>query len=740
MIALGHGKTVGTIALTGYRYKAFISYSHRDERWGDWLHRSLETYAPPKNLRGRVTPAGPVPRRLAPVFRDKADLPAAGSLNATIVDALRSSQFLIVLASPNALKSKWVNEEIKQFKAFHGSGRVLAVIIGGEPFASQNPNVPDALEAFPEALRFDETESGERIPAEPLAADARKDKDGRSGAIIKLAAGLLGVPLDDLVQREAQRRAQNARRVAGIMGAVAAGMFGIALYANSQRVEAQAQRAEAETQRNEAQRMSAEAEGLIEFMITDLRAEVEQKVGELKTLETLSDRALAYYGRQDKTELDADALGRRARVLHAAGEVNRQRNELGAALKAFRAAAAATEELLARDPDNPDRIFEHAQSVFYVGHVAYQRNDLIEAEKGQREYYRLAERLVAMDPENEKWRLELAYATNNLGALKHRQNEFEEASVFYAKSAEVRKALHERDPTNRRLVVNYAQAISWQALTLISTGNFDSAINLLREELSVYAPLTQEPATDYEMIYLSSVAQRRLATTHFFLGQKDDMRQALEAAQTYSEVLLTRDSEKYHWKLNAARIEILRAEYLSWHGDSETAGRAAKKAVFHSSALLNKAPAELHTRIAFMLASAHSIALNLAGQDTNELLLRLRRILDAETEIASDEALGAYLKVTEALFCSQRSELNAGILSPTDEAALGFITARDGQHSVPTNLRVLKFFIRTGQLERANIILADLEAIGVRHPEITRLREFRNNQSENSWNHYCKNF
>ena len=27
-----------------YRYRAFISYSHRDSGWADWLHRALESY------------------------------------------------------------------------------------------------------------------------------------------------------------------------------------------------------------------------------------------------------------------------------------------------------------------------------------------------------------------------------------------------------------------------------------------------------------------------------------------------------------------------------------------------------------------------------------------------------------------------------------------------------------------------------------------------------------------------
>jgi hypothetical protein len=36
----------------GFRYWAFISYSHQDKSWGRWLHRALETYRVPQRLVG----------------------------------------------------------------------------------------------------------------------------------------------------------------------------------------------------------------------------------------------------------------------------------------------------------------------------------------------------------------------------------------------------------------------------------------------------------------------------------------------------------------------------------------------------------------------------------------------------------------------------------------------------------------------------------------------------------------
>ena len=77
--------------MSEWRYKAFISYSHRDELWATWLHKSLESYRPPKQLVGTQTARGPVPRRLNPVFRDREELASATDLGEHLNAALRDS-------------------------------------------------------------------------------------------------------------------------------------------------------------------------------------------------------------------------------------------------------------------------------------------------------------------------------------------------------------------------------------------------------------------------------------------------------------------------------------------------------------------------------------------------------------------------------------------------------------------------------------------------------------------------
>lgn len=197
------------------RYAAFLSYNHRDRKTAIWLHRALETYRIPRHMRGRASALGELGARLPPVFRDREELAASTDLGSAVRAALEQSDSLIVICSPSAARSRWVNEEIRTFAALGRRNRIQCLITEGEPNASRTPGRDPSREALPPAL----FEHGGR---EPLAADIRPGEDGREAAKLKLLAGILGVDYGELRQREAVRR---HRRLAAIAATSAAGFL-----------------------------------------------------------------------------------------------------------------------------------------------------------------------------------------------------------------------------------------------------------------------------------------------------------------------------------------------------------------------------------------------------------------------------------------------------------------------------------------------------------------------------------
>lgn len=186
----------------GERYAAFISYRHLavDRRWASWLIDQLEKFRTPASLVRQG-----FPRRLGRVFRDEDEIPASSNLSDQIENALSRSDALIVVASRETPKSRWIDREVRYFQERGLGDRIFVLLIDGEPSS-----------AFPAPLLADDEE--------PIAADVRPRSDASAGKLramarLRIIAALLGCAYDDLRRRDSQRRRRAI--LAATAGAVA---------------------------------------------------------------------------------------------------------------------------------------------------------------------------------------------------------------------------------------------------------------------------------------------------------------------------------------------------------------------------------------------------------------------------------------------------------------------------------------------------------------------------------------
>ena len=559
-------------------YRAFISYSHADRRVVEWLHGALEGYRIPSKLVGELTPLGPVPARLGKFFRDRDELPAAGDLSAELKGALKRSMFLIVVCSPAAAQSKWVNEEVRQFKLLHGhkrgdgTARVLALIADGDPGDAGGGA------CFPPALKFHVLPDGSISDdaAEPIAADIRPGGDGKKLALMKLVAGLTGLPLDALVQREAAR----AKRRAALVSGASLVLTGVMAVLTVLAVQG----------RREAERQRAQADGLIEYMLTDLRKKLEP-VGRLEVMDSVGQRALAYYAAQDLSGLDPDALGRRARALHLVGEVRDLRGDSEGALKAFREAERTTAELLARDPTNPDRMYDHAQSVFWVGQTAWTRKDWPTTEAKFRRYVELADAMVATDPKNPKWQAEVGYAANSLGALYRDTGRTSEAVTQFKRYAAVAADLAAAKPDDSTAAWELSQAHAWLADAYLASGDPGSARAQRMAELVILTGLRAQDVENSQVAMSMVRAQAMLSAISLMEGEIGEAVQRAIAASGEAEPLVAQDPGNGLWRAYAAEAANRLAEAQLLAGDVDAAADANSAARAHALLLVQTDPA-----------------------------------------------------------------------------------------------------------------------------------------------------
>ncbi len=129
-----------------YQFDVFLSYSRKDEEFARKLEEALENYRLPKDVNTSL-----VSKNRLSVFRDKRDLvPVAGDYWKTIEGYLARSANLVVVCSPNARLSEYVNHEIRAFLRSHEAKGVIPVLLSGRP-NNESEAGPDEY-AFPEAL------------------------------------------------------------------------------------------------------------------------------------------------------------------------------------------------------------------------------------------------------------------------------------------------------------------------------------------------------------------------------------------------------------------------------------------------------------------------------------------------------------------------------------------------------------------------------------------------------------
>ncbi len=377
--------------MSDFRYKAFISYSHEDRASAEWLHRALESYRVPRRLKGFNGEHGPVEASLRPVFMDREDLGAAHSLDHELRQALEASEFLVVLCSPAAVRSRWIDEEIRLFAEAGRWHKVLAVIIDGDPEAREGPAA-----CFPEAL-YRDPEGHEH---EPLASDMRPHADGKRLGLQKLIAGILGVPLDLLRRREHQRLVR--RRL--VLGTVAVGLAAVGLFSLWSWSES--------TQRRDS------GETLVAMKLNELRnvLDISEDPESLPRLSSYDAEQRAWA----RDQLDAgtrQASERAIAELEEYGIPAWESGDLTAAMAHFRNAWLLNAVLLKSDPENREAFFQLGQAEFWIGQVHFDRAELEAAEVAFMAYAEITRRLVQSEPDKPEWVLEMTYALTNLGYL-----------------------------------------------------------------------------------------------------------------------------------------------------------------------------------------------------------------------------------------------------------------------------------------------------------------------------------
>ena len=274
-----------------YTHDAFISYSRKNEPFAHELQRALENFKPPKDLQA--------PQRYLEVFRDKEDF-NAGDYFQNLENNLKVSAKLIVICSPAARASQYVNDEIQRFAQSRGAAHIVPILFAGIPNNEAKPGQEQEM-AFPEALC--------KVMQMPLAVNYLNFKVGKdkvskgiyADAWYTTLANVYEISRSEIEQREKRRRIRARRILFSTLTASVAVLSVLLVFALVSRNQAVNERKEADKQRQIAKEQAQiattqrDAAVVAENLAEERRKEaVKQRgIAEEKTEEAKRERDIA---------------------------------------------------------------------------------------------------------------------------------------------------------------------------------------------------------------------------------------------------------------------------------------------------------------------------------------------------------------------------------------------------------------------------------------------------------------
>jgi tetratricopeptide (TPR) repeat protein len=487
------------------------------------------------------------------------------------------------------------------------------VIVAGSPTDSYQ-------DCFPPALRYGDGASALGPTGQPIAADLRPGRDGWRLARLKILAGMLGVGLDDLVQRDERRRqgALIAITAASLVGMTfAVGLAAAALLA-----------------RNEARTQRGDAQDLVESMLGDLGARLEKK-GDLDLLDGAVARVVHYYESQNPRDLDARGRVQRAQAFLTLGKILVTQGRFDPAKRAFNEALIASVSLPEREPLRGQAIFTRAQAFYQLGDVARQTGLLEEAERNYRNYQSVAAGQAALHPRDETWRSEAADADADLGIVLAAQDRPADAIVAFGRALPVLEAaarrtpdidhliaasqIHAaaadaldmegrltgsraerlaeskiyatilaRDPTYRDADVDRVpNALALAHLDMLE-GDAKAAASRSAEAADRAQTLWSRKRSDPDLESLCVIARARLSQVKLEMGDVDGAQAAIDQASPHIAALRARDPSMGVWRRYADEAALSEASILRRRDDVEGARRIDQQVLADAAAMLGR--------------------------------------------------------------------------------------------------------------------------------------------------------
>lgn len=523
-------------------------------------------------------------------------------------------------------------------------------------------------------------------------------------------------------EREAERvaleKAHRRRKVSAIAAAVSLLVLLVVSFLALQALDA----------RREADRRRGQAEGLIGFMVGDLRQKLEP-IGRLDVLDEVGEAALDYFESVPESDLTDEELLSRSQALYQIGDVRRASGDLPAAREAFEESRSLAASLVDRAPKSVEARRALMTADFGLGYVSVRQREMQEALTSFQAYLDRARELSAEFPDDPEWQLETSYALSNLGTIYETQSDLERASRAFTEALAIRRRLVAIDPGNTVWRRDLAVAHNKLGVVLDGLGRPREALEHFRADVETTRELSRLAPTDAALL-------ERLAVGHSYLGFElaamGRPEEALAEYRTAHELfgdLTERDERNGQWRRALAVVRRHQAKLMARLGQRPAALALLAGAVEDLSGLVRDTPTDagwrqdlafLHVTFAQLLVDDGRLG------EAREQVARGIHLLDRVLETSTDSSdAAARVRLSEAHDTDGRIHAVAG-----DRAAARAAWSRAAEVLAPiapseSTREVLaaraRAQLRLGPSEEAVEIVRQLEEMGYSDPDLSAL-------------------
>ncbi len=475
--------------------------------------------------------------------------------------------------------------------------------------------------------------------------------------------------------------------------------------------------------RTVADQRREQAEGLISFMVGDLRRKLEP-IGRLEILDTVGARALAYFAAVPADELSNHELLRRSQALSQIGQVRMAQGDLTAAVAAFQES-----QLLAYDLARRDTVSEWqkwlGEAHFWIGYTHYLRGELDSALTEFEPYLDISQRLVELDPRNPDSQLELGYAHSNIGSVREAQGDLAGALESFRYTLNVKERLVALDTTNMEWLLTMAHSRNTIGRAHERLGRLDSAEIHYRADLAIKARLVAHDTGNMVWRQYLVPALSYRAQIEELRGRHAAAAAAYDSARRVAVGLYARDTTNKDWARSVAVTSYSTGRQRVQTGQSDAGLELLRTGRRMLRTLLQRDTTNADFRLQLAIAEAdlaRALAQRgdrrgaLAGAAASESFLAPMAVGPGaeprvRVELARVRLLRAQLEERDGAAAAANASYRAAL------EALGAADKGEELRSLDTRARALAGI---GRADEAKAIVARLQQSGYRESAFTR--------------------